>query len=328
MRPRKQQAEANYQVLDLFPKASSCTQMVPLALIDPEPQPWRVRRAIDPEQLTSLQDAVATTGELEPLRLMVHGERLHIVSGEMRYHVAIRRRSQGGPDVVAARVVPAAPPEEALRWTILEGEIRSAYTQLELGWALTRLRGLLQERRGKHVPQTALIAYIGVNQESWKTRVSEAIKAADVLPEEEAPELAAQHGCDFHALVAQPRAVWREVKKASPEGRDVLKHLLGESLAAQKNPASDLRRWRQLLDEPETLNLATAAMDEGRSLVELLSKPEPSVALVVVEPTSASAWGRLLAWARAAIADLAGRAARALSKAQARLQAPAGLHCE
>jgi hypothetical protein len=327
MRPRKQQADAS-QVLDLFPKPASCTQWVPLALIDPEPQPWRVRRAIDPEQLACLQDAVATTGEIEPLRLMVHGERLRIVSGEMRYHVAVRRRSQGGPDVVAARVVPSAPPEEALRWAILEGEIRSAYAQLELGWALTRLRGLLQERSGKPVSQTALIAFIGAKQPRWKTRVSEAIKAADILPEEEAPELAAQHGCDFHALVAQPRAVWREVRKASAEGRECLKHLLGESIAAQKNPAPDLRRWRQLLDEPETLRLAAAAMDEGRSLVELLSKPKTGVALVVVEPAPVTFWGQLLVWVRAAIAALAGRADRALSRAQARLQTPVSLHRE
>jgi hypothetical protein len=118
------------------------------------------------------------------------------------------------------------------------------------------------------------------------------------------------------------------VRKASAEGRECLKHLLGESIAAQKNPAPDLRRWRQLLDEPETLRLAAAAMDEGRSLVELLSKPKTGVALVVVEPASVTFWGQLLVWVRAAIAALAGRADRALSRAQARLQTPVSLHRE
>lgn len=260
--------------LDLFPKPSPHIQQVPLAAIDPTPRLWHVRRSVSPLHVEKLLDAIRVTGRVEPLLLMeANGACLPIVAGVLRYHAAVRRQDEGGPDYVPAVVLPSTATEDLLRLTILEGEAREGWSALELGWALMRLRSLLAEPVSTGAAtQKECMKFLQLPAKRWKSRVSEALRVAEAIPESTVDELAHRFGCSRNAIAAQPRAVFRELVAASAEERIVLLGVLGESAASGRRASEDVRRAHKALAEPAILQRAQEALRSGASVSSVIPR--------------------------------------------------------
>jgi hypothetical protein len=328
-RKTKGSSEADGQqiLLQLEPETLPVTRRIPLDMIDPALQPWHVRRVVDIEKVNDIREAVASAGPLEPLRLVQHGAQLGIVSGKIRYHAAVLRHAEGGPDWVMAEIIPPVPAEELLRRAIAEGEVRFAFDLLEFGWALARLWDMPTGQGGKRSSQQDLIDYLGLPKR-WTTRVSEALSAARALPEDAAAELAERHGCPVEDIVNQSRSTFRKLFRAPEEFVPVLLEVLGESVAAGQPPDAKLTLALQALHDPATLRSAATALTEGRSVVQVLAeerslresaRSSAQSAGTMTGPT----WRRLLAGVLAGLAWLPSKIAQGLCWARARIESPA-----
>lgn len=277
----------------LFAEPSNDLQHVRLDSIDPSPQPWHIRRSIDAGKLDELLDAIRSTSRIEPLRLVqLPGSRLVILTGVLRYHAAMRLRLEGGPDTVEAIVQPNADPRDLLRWSILESMARYAPSQLELGWALARLRTLLAQESEGPVSQKVLMQHLRLPLKRWKSRVSEALAAAEVLPETIAERVAEQRGCTVEDMAKQPRSVYRQLAAASPEAQPALRDVLGDAVANELNPTRELTGARKALEDPEVLNLAKEALEGGAAVTSVLP-PRPASAAQSTKLSASKRSGRL-----------------------------------
>lgn len=275
-------------------RAAAGIHQVPLDSIDASPQPWHIRRGSDSGQLHMLLDAIRATGHVEPLRLAPNGTgSFIIVSGWLRYQAALFRRAEGGADTIPAVLVPAEDTANLLRFAILEGEARYPWSVLELGWALQRLRAILEEGREDKVRQSDLLTFLQLPPARWKSRISEALGAAEALPEPEAGDIALRHGCDIGALSSQRRAVYRQLKNAPLEQQHVLREVLGEAIAGGKPVGPRMRAARRALEDPKLARLASEAVLAGRAVSSVLPSALPGA--TVRNPTQRSTLRRLLA---------------------------------
>ena len=286
-------------------------QALPLDSIDPTPRPWHLHRDPASADVDDILDAIRTTGTVNPIRVVRSGDRHVIVSGLRRYHAAMRRRAEGGPDRIAAIIMTEDDPAGLLRWTLLAELTRRSPSYLEIGWALVRLCRILEESSGETVTNKALMVHLGLRPKSWKSRISEYLATATAMPESAAESAAERHGCRLGDLSKQPRATLRHIRTAGSDAHTVLLDVLAESVASGGSAGALVRSARATVKDVNLLRQAAAAVAAGKSASSVLPAPK-ATAQAKVSATFAqrlrTATSRCRSWVRVVVESIVTRA--------------------
>ena len=243
---------------------------LPLSAIDPTTESWHLQRGPASTEVDEILDAIRATGVVEPIRVVRRGERFAIVAGVRRYHAAVRRRGEGGPDHIAALIVENDDPAELLRWTLLDVLTRRNPSYLEVGWGLVRLSRELEHKSGIPATQKALMQYLGLRPKSWKGRISESLATAAAMPERAAEAAADLHGCRIGELSDQPRSTLRVIRTAPADAQAALLDVLAESVGNGASAGPLIRSARASLADVDVRAAAAAAVAAGRPVSAVL----------------------------------------------------------